>query len=1194
MGHRGGVEAAGLQTSRGLLACVYLPFGAGGHSGGGRGGGGGRSMVLGGRSGWKEEGKDRCTRSHSVAQASVVPHVHGMSTSSSKRSSRSNSSRKSSASLSESTGSKSSRRRSNGSRSESAGSSSSTSSRKSETPCPSICGNKTSNTSLPDNSGWEPWDVHVSERGADCGCVRCVYERSRRNWHKKLTYEDADGVESTWLEQCPSGSWALGCKVCRWAGVRNIYGRGEARGENCRFVKLRRHQDTPSHQRAVALLLRGRRHAVDAEVLAPDDRHDVPCFSICYTAWKGAKRGNSFTTFTDDLKLCRDVGGAVPQSRTSRKVAQKLVECFGAELQSQDKALLRQATHLHLTMDARRNHLVVRVRMVLSSLPEGMVKAQGPLSVEDGDFCECPTPLPNVWGENILRADRMLRFQRLGPYASTMDLSKALESALHDACGGDDLLWEQVRARVFAFTPDGAYDEQLAGKLTCGGQNPTFPNLRLVLRCSAHALQGGIAAGWKADPLSNDLTKSVVQEVAKYARHSDRFAARLTAKQASEAIAELSNFSFAPQRFSSRERPLTRFCVFAESILETLALEVMVPTSKERKQWAQKILQKLDTSAWVCISMLADLADDCSRFCRTCDRQRLDPVEFWQAYKNFRQFLKREYVLGGMWMRRDTHSHRMVAFLSETRASVVEGVHMVIRRPTRRESELCQAHVANVAEGILTYLKAEFPDFSAQAKFSCFQLGGESDPATLKQLLQVMGWSHERSIACEEQYMAVWPIAKRVKKDKNLTDAQAWDCSLGPLRPENHEELRDIISILCSFLISETECERNFSLERKQFEGRPRLSAEMRFAGLKVITDGAPLEWLQRDGRPVGRFWQAIQQRYAEKFGCRFLLTVAPRRDKGVKRPHVGKTRGGKVTLSHIQRQRAQAVRQPASTGHTNIFGYSPAAAADMERLRLEERDALFSKLLEKARKKFAEKRRQYLGTRNGQAQCSLDPQHMRRLLKTYADRRKKCSTSAVFGGQPASWQQLLRKLGGEPWVFSEEALPAHPQFGGRKLWTDDAADFVRNLGRGLGRRIVLVKDAALIREELRFLAALVGAYVQEKLLIPLLRCRLRRPVTLAFTKRAAARHAQVVKLACVAATRPESPAFPAVRVLRRADLLQAIDDRMTKQDLLQHCLVYADDQDELLQGLTKQQTACARTFLEFLGTYVIVEGVRW
>ena len=94
-----------------------------------------------------------------------------------------------------------------------------------------------------------------------------------------------------------------------------------------------------------------------------------------------------------------------------------------------------------------------------------------------------------------------------------------------------------------------------------------FPLRRLVLRCGAHVINGAIKAGWSADELTADLTRSVVQEVAKYIRSSERFAALVTAKHASETRTELANFSFAPQRFSSRDRPLSRFVVCSKVIL---------------------------------------------------------------------------------------------------------------------------------------------------------------------------------------------------------------------------------------------------------------------------------------------------------------------------------------------------------------------------------------------------------------------------------------------------------------------------------------------------------------------------------------------------------------------------------------------------------------------------------------------------
>ena len=57
---------------------------------------------------------------------------------------------------------------------------------------------------------------------------------------------------------------------------------------------------------------------------------------------------------------------------------------------------------------------------------------------------------------------------------------------------------------------------------------------------------GAFKNGWAGDDIAQDLTKNIVQEVAKYVRRSERFAARLCAKERDEAIEVLRNFSFAP------------------------------------------------------------------------------------------------------------------------------------------------------------------------------------------------------------------------------------------------------------------------------------------------------------------------------------------------------------------------------------------------------------------------------------------------------------------------------------------------------------------------------------------------------------------------------------------------------------------------------------------------------------------------
>ena len=135
---------------------------------------------------------------------------------------------------------------------------------------------------------------------------------------------------------------------------------------------------------------------------------------------------------------------------------------------------------------------------------------------------ECPRPLRGVTGKYALRADRLLFCGKLPPNTTTEDLADVLASSLEDACGGDEQLWERlkpnrgtpiararifpalreqwasqfgarVRQLVFCFTPDGAPDEQLAGRWSgAADSGGCFPNLRRL------CLHGGIEWGSRA------------------------------------------------------------------------------------------------------------------------------------------------------------------------------------------------------------------------------------------------------------------------------------------------------------------------------------------------------------------------------------------------------------------------------------------------------------------------------------------------------------------------------------------------------------------------------------------------------------------------------------------------------------------------------------------------------------------------
>ena len=68
-----------------------------------------------------------------------------------------------------------------------------------------------------------------------------------------------------------------------------------------------------------------------------------------------------------------------------------------------------------------------------------------------------------------------------------------------------------------------------------------------------------------------------MQDVATFLRSSSRFSLRFSSKAREDILAALSNFSFAPQRFSSKERPLTRIVLVCRSTMLVLGLEVISP-----------------------------------------------------------------------------------------------------------------------------------------------------------------------------------------------------------------------------------------------------------------------------------------------------------------------------------------------------------------------------------------------------------------------------------------------------------------------------------------------------------------------------------------------------------------------------------------------------------------------------------------
>lgn len=353
----------------------------------------------------------------------------------------------------------------------------------------------------------ETWSEHLRKYGKNHKCPRCRWMRNREAWRMQLTYTDRDGKTGVWVEErCePGHPWGLGCKVCRWAGSQSLFGRGDVRRDRgTTLTSLRRHGNhglggmrvTREHANALAKLLDN----TDSDEAHPGhggERADVPSFAMLYTAYKGAKAGCSFSSYTRDLEVSRCSGANIPKSRSSRHVAKRIVECCAEELQSGDRSLLAACTDIALTMDGRRSMLAVQARLTMGNgLPTGLRPVSHGGQAPGWPGRDAYGEVTRLSGVGIHTVDMLLSLRQQRGLDGTVQLAEHLVDSLRSACGGPGEVWEHARNVVRVFCPDGAPDEQLAGRLAA----EEFPNLHFVIRCAAHGVQVAVRAAWGVDP----------------------------------------------------------------------------------------------------------------------------------------------------------------------------------------------------------------------------------------------------------------------------------------------------------------------------------------------------------------------------------------------------------------------------------------------------------------------------------------------------------------------------------------------------------------------------------------------------------------------------------------------------------------------------------------------------------------------
>ena len=1062
----------------------------------------------------------------------------------------------------------------------------------------------------------ETWAEHVRVHGPRHKCPRCRFMRSRDKYEATLTYDCGGGETGTWLEQVCTAEhpWGLGCKVCRWAGKDTAFARGEVRSERAtQLARLRRHANEDrchAHREALEELRKTSEDTslkADAQPPEAGPRDDVPALAHFYAAYKVAKKGQSFQSYESDLEMMRAGGAPLSKSRGSRFVCKNMIECQAAELSWEDAMLLSKCTDVALTMDGRRSMLVVRVRMTMGrGMPSGFrAEALGgePPAIVPG---ASDREIRGVHGKYIHTVDRVISLRQEQAFDDTPALAQHLKDALREACGSDDL-WQRVRKKVRVCCPDGAPNEQLACRLT----SDEFENMKFVLRCGAHGIHGAVRSAWHTDVAVQDVTR-IMQEVGKFLRSSSRFELRFGSKAREEAVAAVLNFDFAPQRFGSKERPMTRGVHFARSIMLVLGLEVTAPTSPGRRKWAQDLLENMCGTFWTMVGMLADLSEDCAIFLRKFDEKYLDAMSFQGHLVRFLDHLAKEYEQGGMWLRRTSTYSAKIAEMLETTSTLSFGDgYIVVSPPTKAQARKCIATVANVATALRAALNAEFPHFSVQRLFGAFELKGAAPHPDqrehLQKIVDLLGWSQADRHACCQEFPNAFEKAYKEKRGKGLCDRDAWAKVVAV--DKSKVKMKSVICMVLGFLLTETECERNFAEERRAHSGRPRLQPETRFHGLKVMLDGLPFDRLQQAGEPVGDFWRKCQDRYAEKFGTRRLGDRKERSDKGTARAG-GRETCGEYTVTGFKRDRAKAIHEEAiipfgsapEACPRTVFGHREMKRQKLEALRKQEETAKFREMLSKMEAKLDKKREEYEQVLRGSlpSLAHVTPAKRRQVMRKSQKVRRAISTLGFSGFRAVNRQQFRAKLQGRPLLFLQQgvtdSLPGRgldEEYWGRPLrelvWPHGIAQYVTSR-QDMLRRIILVSSLADIPDDLRLAAAFLGARVQEELLVPALHFAPLVKHTFACTQHFQRKHAGLMAVIRGAAAQAVVPGTARIRVRTPGQFAAEYDrlaDRSRAYQRKWWTFLYEAMEDVEVASVSDAVKGVARSLPEFMHTCV-------
>ena len=448
-------------------------------------------------------------------------------------------------------------------------------------------------------------------------CERRRYVRNRSQWEEDATYVDPrSGLKQVWLVEQPrplQKPWHLGCAICMQANIGGRFGRCKG---GAKLSNIRRHGESAGHRAALAQL----HLSSDRLGASPDLVGEGLTAAHVLFQRELIAHGGSFESFSRFCKTAKFAGADLGFGSVGPKISKQLTAVLADMETMITGALLRNTSVLGFMQDALGSHVACRLRMVVWKLPrcveaalDGLlprgVLALGPRGPWCVDRLACLASLGSDHGAGAKKAIMRECLAKVSPDPATFKLaSKVLRFYASDACP------TEVRAAELSQMED-------------------FPNLKFHSADASHGSLVALKTAFRSDPevaLVDELLISGKKppSLAKLLRTSSKMQSFFKEAELSEAVAVLSHFGFAPQRFDSRKVPLGRIATRLRQAFAALAEEAEHCGEETRRNGATHLLNELTgekSMRLVLGAMMADLAHEHSKHSTQATRTNAIP-----------------------------------------------------------------------------------------------------------------------------------------------------------------------------------------------------------------------------------------------------------------------------------------------------------------------------------------------------------------------------------------------------------------------------------------------------------------------------------------------------------------------------------------------------------------------------------------